>query len=300
MRSTLWIALLALAACNGGDSTTDDSGPTDDGPPTFDDFIYTTVEATGDHGCYDFSGTWLTQDVDTTQVGTGALDGTVADFETEDPVPDAEVFIWYSDSTDGAADVETTSDNNGEFTATVPVCAPFTYKTQKPSASQPPKETFEAHQLYGPPQTGNITDDFNSVSSVTYQIIPNLLGVSVDEDKGIIAGTAFDCTNTEIEGAQVVVRDADGNIPEDLVVKYFVDNFPNRDQEWTSADGLWVAVNVPEGTLTVELWGRIDGELQQLGATNVPSRADVINISNIYEGYGDGVKYPDSCLTQTN
>ena len=94
----------------------------------------------------------------------------------------------------------------------------------------------------------------DSVSRVTYQLIPSLLGVSVDEDKGVIAGTAFDCNGEEIEGAQVIVKDANGDIPDDLVVNYFRDSFPNRDQLWTSADGLWVAANVPEGELTIELY----------------------------------------------
>ena len=124
----------------------------------------------------------------------------------------------------------------------------------------------------------------------------SLLGVTPDSDKGIIAGTAFDCNEEKIEGAQVVVRDDDGNIPETLIVKYFVDEWPNRYQEWTSADGLWVALQIPEGHYYVEMWGLVSGELALPGKTELSIFTDSINISNIYSGIETGVKYPDSCL----
>ena len=89
--------------------------------------------------------------------------------------------------------------------------------------------------------------------------------------------------------------DEDGNIPESLTVNYFVENFPARDQKWTSPDGLWVAANVPAGNLRAEMWGVVDGELRLLGATELFSEKDSINISNIFAGYGDGVKYPAAC-----
>ena len=34
----------------------------------------------------------------------------------------------------------------------------------------------------------------------------------------------------------------------------FVDNFPNRQQLWTSDDGLWVAINIPVGDWIIEMW----------------------------------------------
>jgi hypothetical protein len=35
-----------------------------------------------------------------------------------------------------------------------------------------------------------------------------------------------------------------------------------------------------------------------MGATNVNVIADSINISSVYIGYGDGISYPSSCLTE--
>ena len=43
--------------------------------------------------------------------------------------------------------------------------------------------------------------------------------------KEIVAGTAYDCAGEPFEFAQIVVTDADGNIPESEVVRYFVDSF---------------------------------------------------------------------------
>ena len=81
------------------------------------------------------------------------------------------------------------------------------------------------------------------------------------------------------------------------MVKYFVDSFPNRNQPTTSADGLWIAINIPTGDVTVEMWisDGDDGHLL-MGATKITVDEGSINMSNIQTGYGDGVRYPTSCL----
>ena len=138
-----------------------------------------------------------------------------------------------------------------------------------------------------------------------YQLIPTIVGVTIDPALAVIAGTAYDVVRDaaissaidtgKIEGAQVIVYDENGEIPDTLSVNYFTDEFPDRDQKWTSADGLWVAANVPAGNLRIEMWGQVNGELTLLGATSLFSEADSINISNVFAGYGDGVKYPYAC-----
>jgi hypothetical protein len=121
--------------------------------------------------------------------------------------------------------------------------------------------------------------------------------VSPDPTKGVVAGRAYDIGENYIEGAQVVVRNVTtGVIPEGVVVNYFVDNFPTRNQKWTSADGLWVAINLPVGDWSIEMY-IADGEggHKLMGATIVPVYADTINISSIHTGHGDGIKYPANC-----
>ena len=80
-------------------------------------------------------------------------------------------------------------------------------------------------------------------------------------------------------------------------VFYFVDDFPQRDQPHTSEDGLWVAMNVPEGSWNVEMYvsDGAGGHIQ-MSNTRVEVFANSINISNHYTGYGEGIKYPDSCV----
>ena len=196
----------------------------------------------------------------------------------------------------GAPDSVATSDAAGAISGLeVPNCTPVTYKVTTDAALGETKPTIEAHAVYQ--GAGSDTDEFNSVSTTTYQIIPSLLGVSPQPDKGIIAGTAYDSVESKIEGAQVIVTDGAGNIAAGSVVKYFVEDFPNRGQEYTSPDGLWVAINVPPGTWNVEMYvaDGADGHLL-MGSTVVEVAADSINISNIYTGYGSGVKLPSGCF----
>ncbi len=320
MRKT-FIALTALAlACSGGTGTTklDDtgSGGSDDtgsgggeeggedgggGGGAFEDFVFVTDAPSGDftgfESGYDGAGAWLTNPTPSS-TDEISLSGTVEDFESGDSVSDATLEIWHSDSVSGAPDSFAVSGGDGAVSGlTVPNCTPVTYKVTTDEQLGETKPTIEAHAVYQ--GAGSDSDTFNSVSTTTYQIIPSLLGVSPDPDKGIISGTAYDINEDKIEGAQVVVKNAAGDIPGSLVVKYFVDDFPNRNQQYTSPDGLWVAVNVPPGDWTVEMYVS-DGAGGHLlmGATELTVIADSINISNIYTGYGDGVKLPDSCAAR--
>jgi hypothetical protein len=310
MRFHLWMMAFSLGCSGASGEGTKDSGKTnaddtgdvgddggDDGA-TFDDFINVTDAAIGDFTGYEDgfegAGSWWTS-VATASTDPIDLSGSVIDFESDDEVSDATVELWWGDSVTGAPDSHATSDGDGSVVdLEVPNCTPVTYKVSTDAALGESKPTYEAHAVYQGESSDS--DEFNSVSTTTYQIIPSLLGVSPDPDKGIIAGTAYDVNEDKIEGAQVIVRDAQGDIPSSLSVKYFVDDFPNRNQPYTSPDGLWIAVNIPPGTWTVEMYVA-DGAGGHLlvGATEVSVFADSINISNIYTGYGDGVKLPSAC-----
>ncbi len=304
-----WILVAALAACGGKTETTDDTGggdagdggAADGGSASFDDYIDVTDPPSGDftgfEGGYDAAGGWLSQAVDPEKQVTAPFAGTVEDFQEGTAVADATVEMWFNDSVSGAPDAIGASDSDGAVALSdVPVCAPLTYRTSTDPDLDETKNTIEAHQVYDYTD-GTIDDTLNSVSTTTYRLIPGLLGVDPDPARGIIAGTAYDVNEDKIEGAQVIVQDADGNIPDGLVVHYFIDDFPNRDQPTTSADGLWVAINVPVGDWNVDMYVS-DGAGGHLlmGRTTLTVEADSINIANIYTGYGDGVKYPDGCL----
>ncbi len=313
-----WVVMLGLAACSGGEKTLDDLGDgtpdTAAGPPQFDDFIdlADAPDISGDAACFTPAGnwedtTWLTQDV--APGASGTLSGLVEDFESGDAVDvPATVQLWFTDDANGPSDASASTDVSGivAFDA-VPTCQTMTYKVTTDPLLDETRTTYKAHQVYSPAGGDGAIPaaTFLSVSSTTYQLIPSILGVTIDDDKAVIAGTAFDCTRDpslptaddsgKIEGAQVIVYDENGEIPPSLTVNYFVDDFPNRDQKHTSKDGLWVASNVPAGNLRVEMWAKVGGAVTLLGATQILSEAGSINIANIFTGYGDGVKFPTVC-----
>jgi hypothetical protein len=300
--------LLMFLACGEKDATeettTEDTETTETEGVALSDFIYVTEAATGDDSCFAgesgvlgyeiASSSWNAQDVATSSVTTISLDAEVIDFESDDPVEEAFVDIFWSNTVSGTSDSSDVSAEDGSASIEVEACSPFSYRVYTDPALEETKVTIEANTVEKPTSTAT---ELNSVSSATYRVITALMGISPDDDKGLVAGTMYDCNEEAIEGAQVVVRDVDGNIPESLVVKYFVDDFPNRTQEWTSADGLWLAVNVPAGTWFVDAYVSDGaGGHTVKGSTAIEVSADSINISNIHTGFGDGIKYPESCL----
>jgi len=310
---TMMLATLAVGvACSGGDkgtSSDDDSGSSGTtngggggGGVTFDDFINTSATPVGDftgfEGGYDAAGAWIDQGTpDSSCVVERSVDAKVEDFESGNGVPEATVELWYADAVEGVPDVTMSSDSSGNITGgPAMVCQPLTYKVATDPDLDDTKPTFEAHSVFA------YTDDtvgeyFNSVAKSTYQLIPSLLGVSVDPERGTAAGTVYDTNGDPVQGAQVIVTNDSGNIPNDTVVKYFVEEFPNREQPETSEDGLWVAVNIPPGDWFIDAYVS-DGAGGHIlmGRTSVTIFADSINIGNIYVGY-DGVKYPENCLS---
>jgi len=308
----LALTMVLTLACKGkdtsddtasGDTDTDTDADTDtDDSKTFEDFVNVTDTPTGDFtgfDGYDNNGGWITQNVDTSLQELVPMDGVITDFQEGDPVKDATLQIWYSDQATGAPDVITTSDATDGTVSGFDVysCKPMALLVSTDPELEETKPTYEVHQTYK--YANPLDDEYNSVSTTTYALIPGLLGIDPDPDKGIIAGTAYDVNEDPIQGAQVVVRDSSGNIPSSLTVKYFVEEFPNREQPYTSSDGLWVAINVPAGDWNVEMYvSDGSGGFKEMGATELTVVADSINISSIYTGIGDGVKYHDSCLVK--
>lgn len=279
---------LVVAGCAGSDD--------DDVVETGEEEIV-WIDTLGDFSCYTAGDEWNTQSVDADKQVPITISVPLLDFEQETPVADAAVDVWFADAVSGPADYSATSDVNGDVTLEIDACSPFTYRTSTPPELDATKDTYEAHQIYIEDDT---SDELNSVSTTTYAIIPSVLGITVDLSKGVISGRSYDCTGEDyVEGARVrVVEDASGTEPEGVIVRYFVDEFPDRDQPWTSEDGLWVAMNVPDGRYRVEMIRNEGGTETIMGATVLDTRSDSINISNIYAGLGMGVRYPDECLAE--
>lgn len=315
MARELWTlgVLLAVAACNGdGSDSTGGGDDTDDTPePSAENETSLTEEATGDWSCFtpgtDHDGTgWLSQTPDPTKVATLSIAGEVLDFEEDTPRSEVEVRLWYDDDATGAPDIAAQADEAGKVSLDAPSCTPLSYLAYPDPLLGEAKPTYKAHQIYGYAESGDFDAEYISVSTNTYLVVPAIVGITPDPTKSVIAGTAFDCTRSpdtlsdvdagKVQNVEIVVRNLDGSKVEGVYVRYFVEKFPDRDQQHTSADGLWTAINVPPGTFRVEMWGLIGGEEKILGATVLQTVADSINIANVFGGYS-GVKYPEGCVT---
>lgn len=308
MRLTLLAALLLTACPSSDDGTkTDDTGTT--GPTTgcqgLECYVFVTEPYVGDLTCFDGTN-WIEQTVGAGCVQDLSVDGTVEDFQTEEPVGTAYLNVWYNDDISSSPDVETQASEEGDVSVTAPSCTPIAYKSFTPAdmGQEGARDTYEVHQVYGYQASGSTSETFNSVSIATSTLIPALIGVNWDNaGTAIIAGTAYDCAGSGIMNAQVYIHDAAGNSPEwtednPFGVYYFANGLPtdNESQAWTNDDGLWASMNVPPGDWIVDMYGWDGTAHVLLGSTSLRANAGAVYISNIYSGIEDGIGYPASCL----
>ncbi|MCO4744774.1 MAG: carboxypeptidase regulatory-like domain-containing protein [Proteobacteria bacterium] len=298
------------AACAEGDTDADTDADTDtdadadtdadtdtDTGSIFTWYVNTTEPPTGTHTCHTPGSSWLTQSVDSARVDDFPFSGIVADFETEDPVSGATVELRLNDEVGGSADRSAVSGSNGELSLSVPSCLPLTYRVATDALQDETRVSYTVHQVFHLPNA-TIGGSLNSLSTITYRLVPSLLGVSVDADKATVWGTVRDCAGQPYAGAQLLVRGSGGAVLEPVSTHYFRDRFPNRDQLETSADGHWLAANVPSGPVTIEAYVYNGSGYDLLGATEVTVVADAVMFSDITTGYGSGVVYPPSCLVR--
>jgi hypothetical protein len=300
------LPLAVLLACgsdkDGGSNDTDTTGG-GGGARTFADFVNVQTPWVGNTStCFD-GVNFVDQVADPSCQVEITLEGEVADFQTEDPVADATVQVWGGDDITGGSPLVTQADADGRFTATATSCTPFAYGVTTPAEWEETVDTYEVHQVYGFEDDGSVSATFNSVSQATSQLIPALINVIWDETTAIIAGTAYDCDEEPIQYAQIYLHDAAGNPPPTGDVFYFSatggTNLPTdkASQPHTNTNGLWVAMNVPAGTWTAEMWGwdAATSSHVKLGATVLQVEAGAVTISNIYTGDDDGIYLPASC-----
>ena len=70
--------------------------------------------------------------------------GNVIDFESDDPVADAQIEVFLANEIAGAPDASYTSDSSGAFAGTLPTCSPYTYRVSTDPALGETKTTIEA------------------------------------------------------------------------------------------------------------------------------------------------------------
>ncbi|MCB9793354.1 MAG: hypothetical protein H6741_11595 [Alphaproteobacteria bacterium] len=304
MRTPWMIALFAgLVACGEKDGTTDDTSATDDSGEVdvFSSIVYleTPYVELNDaevFACHTPGEAWLSQTPDESCVQDLPWGGQVEDFESGNEVPDATVQLFMDDSYgNGTPDTERVTDSNGDLTVgdSAKTCTPTAYATFADPNLNTTMLTIQSHNVWEPSYIEDV--DLNSVSVTTYNLIPAVLGISVQSGMGIVAGTAYDCNGDPIEGVMIIGRTASGTYPPQSV-KYFREEFPNRNQEGTSDDGLWVVVNLPPDDIVMEMWGWDGSDYVLLGSSTLTVVPDSINIASVYTGFEDGVVYPSECL----
>lgn len=142
----------------------------------------------------------------------------------------------------------------------------------------------------------------NSVSQGTLGLIPAVLGLTRADGTALVAGTVQDCAGDPLYGT--VVRMYDGGTlleetDESVTPKYRYfdgDSFPSNSNTWTHVDGLYAAANIPAvasgSTITVEVWGEVEGEFQVIGCEEIVALPNAISIVNVGPLRADGPTCP--------
>ncbi len=311
---TLSAALALWAGCRGGDDDDDTvSDDDDDDTATDDDDEYrheltVTDPVVGDFSCLGENfGEVITGE-------TSAITAYVQDFSDDVPVAGAKLLVWASNAPgDGEGNADFSFDTGTDQTGAVEIdsgvvqaCSRFAYKVWTEWEPQETMPTYEVGNVL-PPVGDPEWNDFEliSVSYATYQIIPLSLAIQPDTAKGMAAGTFYDCAGDPVQNAQLLVVDGSGNKAEGVYIRYFVDELPDRDQQWTSEDGLFGAIDVPPGSWKMQLWGMLgDGMPDCPNATDEDGRCmlaetDVFVIANsINISTADMKPFPEACYAE--
>ena len=319
-------ALAALPACRSAEDDDDTSADDDDDDDVADDDdddvaddddagddddyrheLTVTEPVIGDLSC-------LGENLDPPAPGddSAQIFAYVADFSDDDAIAGAKMLLWSDNdpSDEGAADFEFSdgTDHTGAITiddGVVNSCERFVYKIW---TEWEPPETMPTYQMsnvlapVGDPEWNNF--EAISVSYATYQIIPLSLAIQPDETKGIAAGRFYGCDGEAVEGAQVLVVDSNGNKADDVYIRYFVEELPDRDQPYTSEDGIFGGIDVPPGQWTMQIWGVLDASMPECPEDEVDGRcklaeAEVFVVPNsVNIANAEMVPYPASCYTE--
>lgn len=285
---SLAFGLSAASACGGGGGGGEEDLLADIGfaTPTEVTTAYAEVESgwelvgTANWSCLNT----LTDEVPTSTDIT--LSGTVADFQTDDPLPDASVTVYGDDGITGSEIVTTDSDAEGLYELQLPSGGTtWAFKVVAEGAL----DTYTLNEYFAPTQElqSSILD---SVSVLTAQALPAFIGVTRTPGLGVIAGSIRDCDGNRVKGAVAAVSDTvdDTNHVEGGVSYYFsalATSLPVRhsQQSMTNDDGVFVTIELPPGQERyLQIWGftdeddLADGEMTLLGQTSSPIIADAV------------------------
>ncbi|MCP4805336.1 MAG: hypothetical protein GY913_00670 [Proteobacteria bacterium] len=191
--------------------------------------------------------------------GTTSAGLTFEEWAGGEPLADAEVTV----TADSSSDVQYTDGTGHLPELTLPTCGVVTARsTTVTEEAMPTTAMFSL----APDQTEAVVP---WVAKTTYQVIPSLLGIAIEPGTGHVFGQVLDCSGQPLDHVEVRVSGG-------AEVRYSVDEFPSREQEWTSDDGRFLLVNIDpfEAQVTAYIW-KGEAHVAIAQATVTPSEGEV-------------------------
>jgi hypothetical protein len=181
------------------------------------------------------------------------------------PAADAEAYDEVS--TLGTAPSDTVS---GRIAISVPVEPTGFVGTVRVTADDYLEQHFRVSR---PVSTTSTAGWMWLVKQSDVDAVATAAGIEVDPDRAIVAGAVHDCLGFGYSNAIIRWGDrTDG-------VLYFDGFAPAPERTFTAESGRFAIAGVPDGPLTVEAYGRLEGSGQSAGPLTLLSRID-IEVSN--------------------
>jgi hypothetical protein len=217
------------------------------------------LQGAPDFSCLDTATTDVPSTVDI------VLTGEVTDFQTDDPVPGAEIAAFDGVDFAGTPVATGAADMDAKYSLTLPTgVSRLAFRTMHEDAL----DTYLMNQYYEPDQAAQ-SADLNTVSHLTANALPAFIGVMRTPGLGVLAGAVRDCAKNEVGGliATVSARACAGDTacePDHLdgAQTYYFSagstSLPVRlsQQANTNKDGLFVVIELPPASEAyLQVWG---------------------------------------------
>jgi hypothetical protein len=196
------------------------------------------------------------------------------DFEHEDRIEGATVEVYLINRIEGDPDFVLGPTDEEGLTEAVDVPAQSMLATRIPEIPGVARTTVQFDVLT-PTADGEVRA--LTVADDTYRLVPAAVAVTIESGKGIVAGLFSDCDEEPVGG---LIANVEG---QDAEIRYFSEEFPAREPDVTTQDGLYVAINIDPGDHQIVLRGRIEagGDIVELGRREVQVIADSINVLDL-------------------
>ncbi len=192
------------------------------------------------------------------------LTGPVIDFQSDEPLPMAELTVYGDDGITSTPVTTTTADENGDYELLLPKGGThWAFKIVAEEAL----DTYTLRQYFDPNASAQ-EEQLESISVLTAQALPAFINVTRTPGLGIVAGAIRDCDDNEVFGAIAAASSSDVDVVHvDGGVSYYfsalMTSLPVRhsQQSMTNKDGRFVTIELPPGTdASVQVYGFIDAD----------------------------------------